>query len=64
MTVTPDQQFLVEFGVNATVAIATLAAVVVTLFGNKLRPNPRLKLQVRSLAGEKTRLTGSSVRRR
>lgn len=52
-----DQQFWWNWGVNLAVAVGTLGAVVVALFGEYLRPKPRLKLKLLRKEGEKTLLT-------
>ena len=58
-----DQQFWWNWSVNLAVAMGTLLAVVIALFGEKLRAKffpPRLKLELLRQEGEKTQLTRST----
>jgi hypothetical protein len=58
--VNPDQQFWWNWGVNLSVAVFTLLAVLVALFGEKLRARffpPILKLKLLRKEGEKAPLT-------
>ncbi|PYT66222.1 MAG: hypothetical protein DMG39_27220 [Acidobacteria bacterium] len=58
--VNPDQQFWWNWGVNLSVAVFTFLAVLVALFGEKLRARffpPILKLKLLRKEGEKAPLT-------
>lgn len=60
----PEQQFWWNWWVNLGVAIGTLLAVLVALFGDRFRANffpPRLKIKLLETGGEKTILTHSNA---